>query len=277
MITFVILHYNSIEDTKKCIESILNSTKVEMVEIVVVDNKSPNHSGDELKKKYATYGNITVILNDENLGYAKGNNVGCTYAIEQYNPEFLFVINNDIIINDKYILEKIYAAYNKKAFDILGPQIWNIKRKYNQNPFKVSNSIDAINIEQKRHTIKMRILQSKVPCFYWLYERFINDAMEKVETIHGAAIIFSKNYYSKFEEIFPEIGFMYGEENHLEYRRCRYNLEVVFDYSISVNHNHSSATRSSFKSSVEKWKFYESLHGENLIKLKKIIEENLDI
>ena len=71
---FVILHYNVLEETEKCIESIKTRCDADDYAIIVVDNKSPNDSGSILNKKYADDTKVAVILNDKNLGFANGNN-----------------------------------------------------------------------------------------------------------------------------------------------------------------------------------------------------------
>ena len=49
---FVILHYYTVEDTINCVKSIKELENYENVEIVIVDNASPNGSGKEIKEKY---------------------------------------------------------------------------------------------------------------------------------------------------------------------------------------------------------------------------------
>ena len=86
MISFVILNYKSTNDTIECVKLI---------------------------KKYTS----DLILLKDNVGFAKGNNEGCVYAIDKYHPDFLCVINSDIIINQKDFItsiEKLYKKYGKK-------------------------------------------------------------------------------------------------------------------------------------------------------------------
>ena len=52
-ICFVILHYNGIEDTEKCIQSIKELEGRQDIRIVIVDNASPNGTGQLLSHKYA--------------------------------------------------------------------------------------------------------------------------------------------------------------------------------------------------------------------------------
>ena len=50
-VCFVILHFLTIEDTLKCINSICENIRYKNYHIVVVDNGSPNGTGLELKAR----------------------------------------------------------------------------------------------------------------------------------------------------------------------------------------------------------------------------------
>ena len=82
-VAFVILHYNVPETTRQCVASV-RALKCRVIKkIVIVDNGSPDGSGRILAADYAKDPDITVILTEKNLGFAKGNNVGYQYAREQ--------------------------------------------------------------------------------------------------------------------------------------------------------------------------------------------------
>ena len=66
-IGFVILHYNAIKETVDCVNSIINNIDTDDYFIIIVDNKSPNYTGETLKEKYGKSEKIKVILNKENL------------------------------------------------------------------------------------------------------------------------------------------------------------------------------------------------------------------
>ncbi|HEM5053539.1 TPA: glycosyltransferase, partial [Streptococcus suis] len=84
MICFIILHYMVKEETIKCVESILER-EMDNIQIIIVDNLSPNNSGQELFEYYKGNDIVDVLLNDENAGFASGNNVGYSYTKEKYN------------------------------------------------------------------------------------------------------------------------------------------------------------------------------------------------
>ena len=47
-IGFVVLHYNAIKETIDCVESIKKRIDTNKYYIVVVDNASPNHTGEDI-------------------------------------------------------------------------------------------------------------------------------------------------------------------------------------------------------------------------------------
>ena len=98
MICYVILHYQDINITKKSVYSLLKSTVDS--KIIIVDNCSPNGSGVTLERELSNEERVTVILNPHNDGFARGNNLGYKFAKEEYNPDIIVVMNNDIIISD---------------------------------------------------------------------------------------------------------------------------------------------------------------------------------
>ena len=75
-LAFVILHYNTMKETTDCICSIEKNIDGDKYNIVVVDNASPNGSGIQLEERYKENKRVHVILNSENQGFAKGNNLG---------------------------------------------------------------------------------------------------------------------------------------------------------------------------------------------------------
>ena len=74
----VLVNYNGIQDTIECIESIKKTTYSNYY-IVVVDNASTKGDINIVKQQWD---DIIVIKNDENVGFAKANNIGIKYALD---------------------------------------------------------------------------------------------------------------------------------------------------------------------------------------------------
>ena len=60
-----------------------------------------------MEKELKKYTKDLVLLT-ENVGFAKGNNAGCEYAIKKYQPDFLCVINSDTVIEQSEFIDIIY-------------------------------------------------------------------------------------------------------------------------------------------------------------------------
>lgn len=82
-IAIIVLNWNSIDDTKKCVASLLKQT-YKNFQIVIVDNNSSEKNTrkqfEKLRDKHA--GKIELIFNDQNLGFAGGENTGMQWAID---------------------------------------------------------------------------------------------------------------------------------------------------------------------------------------------------
>ncbi len=112
-IGIVILNYKSYSDTIRLVSDLQLQKGDIFLEIVVVDNDSPNESSVEIEKYLNSRNfeyNVYFIKNTCNLGYAKGNNVGLRY-LEQFNCDYVAVLNNDIYFTSLYTLERLSKKY----------------------------------------------------------------------------------------------------------------------------------------------------------------------
>ena len=122
----VILHYNGAKNTLECLESLekVNLSKETNLEIVVVDNASK----EKLKTQNSKLKNkeVEVIRNEENLGYAEGNNIGIRYALKN-GADYILVLNNDTIVDKSLIKELLNAIKRDKNIGIVAPKIYFAK------------------------------------------------------------------------------------------------------------------------------------------------------
>ncbi len=102
-ISVVILNYNGLHFLKKCLQTFKKQT-YSPLELIVVDNNSTDGSIKYLKQQK----NITLIMNKENYGFAKANNIGAKVAI----GKFLFFLNNDTELFEDTI-ENLIKCYKK--------------------------------------------------------------------------------------------------------------------------------------------------------------------
>jgi GT2 family glycosyltransferase len=164
LVAIIILNWNGWEDTIECLESVFQMDYINYF-VVVVDNNSTDGSIDKIidyskgkikinsefirydphnkpieticinhvesETRYPIIGKLTIISNETNEGFAKGNNTALSYSMN-LNPNYFLLLNNDTVV-DKYFLKKLVKEgtnYNKVGF--LGPKIY-----YYNNPKKI--------------------------------------------------------------------------------------------------------------------------------------------
>ena len=116
-VSVVILTWNGVEHTQRCLASLRRTTDFNRVHIVVVDNGSSDGTVAFLQEQQA----IEVILNHANLGFVRGNNVALR-AIPRDHDAIL--LNNDTEIDDPAWIDKLQAtAYADSAIGVVGCRI----------------------------------------------------------------------------------------------------------------------------------------------------------
>ena len=98
-IGIVVCNYNKKEDALACIQSILES-KFQDYDIYVVDNASSDGSAEAIEKAYG--GQVTLLVNQENLGGSGGFNTGLRAAFEKGYP-YLMCVDNDALLDENAI------------------------------------------------------------------------------------------------------------------------------------------------------------------------------
>lgn len=120
-ICVILVNYNGKEYNDKCIDSIFNSTIVERIQIVVIDNDSSDGSRERLHKKWDCDERIHIIDLAENSGFAKANNIGIHWAMKNGITNYL-MLNNDTEIEPDAI-EKMWRCHEENAC-IVTPKIF---------------------------------------------------------------------------------------------------------------------------------------------------------
>lgn len=117
-VAIILLNFNGKKDTLECLSSLKNLT-YKNHHVLVVDNGSSDNSVHEIKKNYP---DITVLENEENLGFAEGNNVAIRYALEK-GFDGIFLLNNDTVVKPD-ILDELVKGSKKHPKALLGTKIY---------------------------------------------------------------------------------------------------------------------------------------------------------
>ena len=111
--SIIILTYNKLEYTQKCIESIRTFTNENDYEIIVIDNASEDGTLNWLKEQE----DIILIANKSNMGFPKG----CNQGIEVATGNEILLLNNDVIVTFNWLEKLRKALYSSDEIGAVGP------------------------------------------------------------------------------------------------------------------------------------------------------------
>ncbi|MBR3249981.1 MAG: glycosyltransferase family 2 protein [Clostridia bacterium] len=279
--SFVILNYITTKDTIECIKSIKNNCKEYKFNIIVVDNASPNNSGYELKHLFEEDTDVKVIINEKNIGFARGNNVGYQYAKEKYKPDFIILCNSDTeILNDNFCID-IIEKYKQTNFALMGPKEkladggFYILTEKARSKIALKLSISYYNkiIQNKSLTFSRILLKANS-----VIERKKLDVEKEYTNIclHGAFLIFSKQYIDLFNGL-NEATFLYGEEEFLYWRLKMNNLLSIYYPKIEILHKRNHSTKASIIDDKERKIKQAKWHLDSAKKLLRALNGDINI
>jgi GT2 family glycosyltransferase len=115
----VVLNWNNYADTKECLKS-LERLKYPDYGLILVDNGSTDGSAARLEQEFPQH---LSIRNDENLGFAGGNNVGIRRALERV-PDYILLLNNDTVVSPDLLTQMVKTADEDEKIGLVGGRIY---------------------------------------------------------------------------------------------------------------------------------------------------------
>lgn len=117
-VAMVLLNYNGLEDTRKCLASI-ERVDYRPLLAIVVDNASQEDPTKVLQTEFPW---CTIIRSEKNQGWAGGNNIGIRYALDK-KSDYVILLNNDTVVSEEIVSRLMDAVSGHAEFGIVGPVI----------------------------------------------------------------------------------------------------------------------------------------------------------
>ncbi|MFB0515827.1 MAG: glycosyltransferase [Candidatus Neomarinimicrobiota bacterium] len=115
-VSIVMLTFNALEYTKRCVDSLRAHTNYPH-EVIFVDNESTDGSKIYLRGVVSANSNYRLIENNTNVGFSTGNNQGAKAARGQY----LLLLNNDVLVADGWLDGLVSALERDERIGMVGP------------------------------------------------------------------------------------------------------------------------------------------------------------
>lgn len=214
-LSIIIISWNTQKLTQKCVESIFAFVKNIDLEIFVVDNNSADDTVKILEKYKIEnkIANLNIIVNKENVGFAKANN----QAIKQSSGEYILLLNPDTEFMDDKTKDAIEFMENNPEVGILGSRLLNTNGSLQRSCRKFPNFLDQLFIQLKFYNFFPNRIKATREYFMLDFEHNEN---REVDQVMGAAMLIKRGVVEKvglldekFWAIFEEVDFCQRTKN----------------------------------------------------------------
>lgn len=245
-ISIIIVNYNSKDFLLQCVKSIEKASENLNVEIIVVDNNSSDGSIGYLTPLLP---HVNFIALNENLGFAKANNIGS----KECSGDYFLILNPDTLIEENTLTTML--DFMEEHAEVGGAGC------------KVLNADGTFQVACRRgfptpwaSFSKLFGLQSLFPkskLFAQYNQTYLSvDETYYIDSIIGAFMFIRKQAWDDVKG-FDETFFMYGEDIDLCYRLNQTNWKISYVHTTSVIHYKGISTKRSSINELEH--FYDAM------------------
>ncbi len=221
----IIVTFNGKKWYDKCIGGLLNSTIP--VRIVVVDNNSSDGTVEYISSHYNS---VYIVENKENLGFAKANNIGIQYAMEN-DADYVFLLNQDAWVEENTIELLLKTFSDNDGVGIASPI--HLNGSYSGLDSGFCNYVGVACISD--------IYMNKLKPYY------------EVTFVNAAAWLISSECIMKVGGFDTSLFRHYGEDDNYAQRVYYHNMRIIVNTLCTICHDREqrkvSPATSSFNTS----------------------------
>jgi len=246
-LSIIIINYNTFALTHKCIETVYRFTKNIDFEIILVDNASTECDVEIFKQDFP---NITLLKSAQNVGFAKGNNLG----IQQAKGEYILLLNSDIELVENSIYSCVEFLKNNPKVGVVSPMLIYPDGRIQS----VANKFPSIKYELVE---LFRLHKFLLPKDYLLGYYFDHKENKKVDWVWGAFYLTKREIINQFpEKKLPDNYFMYFEDVAWCYEIKSMGYEIHYIATTKAIH-HLSASSKKDKTKVFNTAKFDKING----------------
>jgi hypothetical protein len=228
--SIIVLNYNGEKIIKNTVDSLVKLDYPQAkFEIIIVDNHSRDDSKRIITQLYRQYDNIVSVYLRDNLGFAKGNNIG----IKRAKGKYVILLNNDCLVTRNWLKELVIVAEKDKSIFAVNSKIL----LYNTN--KVQNA--GILVFQDGYGRDIGALVQHQSQDYE-QDRGQYDKEKEVYAACGAAVLYRKEIFEKIGYL-DENFFMYYEDVEISERGRLHGYKILYAPKATVYHYHALSSK----------------------------------
>ena len=206
-VSVIMINYNTFDLTKDALNSIFENTKELDYEIILLDNFSPDGSGEKLRDLFGD--RIIYIQTGGNLGTSRSFNIGLKHSQGKY----ILWLNSDILLKDNFIKQLFDYMESNSRCGICGGNLFDRNGKPAASYDKILFSGRVARNNIRLSVILFRKIFKRQLSLHFNYTK----KSKKVGGIIGADFMVRKECFDQIGGLNEDI-FMYGEETEFTYR-----------------------------------------------------------
>jgi GT2 family glycosyltransferase len=239
-LSIIFVNWNSIEYLRQCVASIYEYTRTVELELIVVDNASPDGDADILQQQFK---DLKLIKSPVNIGFGRANNLGFRHS----TGEHILFLNPDTRLVNPAIDILLTQSEALADAGIVGCRLLNSDLSVQSSCIQTFPTI--LNQALDADLLRQRWPHSRL----WGTSPLVSDCgtPAKVEVISGACMMIRRDVFERIG-MFSEEYFMYAEDLDLCRKAVRagYNNYYIGDATI-VHHGGKSSSPQT--ATVAKW------------------------
>jgi len=233
-LSVIIVNYNVRQFLENTITSVMRAMEGLEGEVFVVDNASDDGSVEMVELKFPR---VCLIQNKENVGFARGCNLGLKRAQGQY----LLLLNPDTIVQEDTFHMMLGFFRETPDAGLAGCKILNPDGSF-QLPCRRSFPRPWVAFTK---VFGLSALFPKSKLFGKYNLTYLSpDETYEVDAVSGSFLMISREAYEKVGDL-DEQFFMYGEDLDWCYRVGRAGFRVYYVHSTKIIHYKGESTRRS--------------------------------
>lgn len=259
-LSIIVNHYRTPEILKICLRSIKENLKNADFEweLIVTDSATIEKTTDMMEDYFP---DVIFIQSSENIGFGKSINA----AFKRAGGEYLFIVNADMIIEEKEAIKKLLDYIEKnKDVGMVGPKLLNVNNTIQQSCFRFYTPLTVVC---RRTFFGKTSFGKKILDKFLMKDVFENKNIAQpipVDWLMGSAMMVRKSDLGRVG-LFDERFFMYFEDVDWARRFWENGLRVIYFPQAKMYHYHfqSSKKGSLFDSLLSK---YARIHIKSAVK-----------
>jgi N-acetylglucosaminyl-diphospho-decaprenol L-rhamnosyltransferase len=253
-LAIVILNYNTCDLLRNCLHSLQAQPPSLRVGVCVVDNASTDDSVAMLRHEFP---NVHLIVNQANIGYSAGNNVGLrrfgfgrTPAAS--TPRYALLLNPDTLVPPGALAAMVRFMDEHPQLGVAGPRV---RRPDGSLDRACRRSFPTPQVSFYRMAGLSRLFPRSRRFNAYNLDYLPEDAVHPVDSVVGAYMQVRGAAIAQ-AGLLDESFFMYGEDLDWAKRIKDAGWEVWYNGQVEITHVKEAASSQSAKARID---FYEAM------------------